>query len=50
MPSEVRYFVGNYFVHPSEYPYHKKIYSVNVEGASILSVFDLSVESDNQSE
>jgi hypothetical protein len=48
-PNQARYFVGNYLHHPEEYPFQKKIYSVNVDGASILSVFDLRVEPDNQS-
>jgi hypothetical protein len=49
-PIQARYFVGNYFFHPDEYPYRKKIYSVDVGGTSILSVFDLRVEPDNQSD
>jgi hypothetical protein len=47
-PDQARYFVGSYRYHPEEYSYKNKIYSVNVDGASILSVFDLSMEPDNQ--
>jgi hypothetical protein len=48
-PDQARYFIGNYRYHPEEYPFNKKIYSVNVDKASILSVFDLRVEPGNQS-
>jgi hypothetical protein len=47
-PDQARYFVGNYRYHPEEYSFGKKIYSVTVDGASILSVFDLRMEPDNQ--
>jgi hypothetical protein len=47
-PDQARYFVGNYRYHPEEYSFGKKIYSVTVDGASILSVFDLRLEPDNQ--
>jgi hypothetical protein len=47
-PDQARYFVGNYRYHPEEYSFTNKIYSVTVDGASILSVFDVSMESDNQ--
>jgi hypothetical protein len=46
-PDQARYFVGNYRYHPEEYPYKNKIYSVIVDGASILSVFDLDMEPEN---
>ena len=46
---QARYFIGNYASHPEEYPFQKKIYSVYLDGASILSVFDLRMEADNQS-
>lgn len=48
-PNQARYFVGSYVFRPEEYPYKKKIYSIDVDGASLLSVFDLRVEPDNQS-
>jgi hypothetical protein len=47
-PDQARYFVGNYRYHPEEYSFNNKIYSVTVDGASILSVFDLNTEPDNQ--
>lgn len=47
-PDQARYFVGNYRYHPEEYSLNKKIYSVTVDGASILSIFDLRMEPDNQ--
>jgi hypothetical protein len=47
-PDQARYFVGNYRYHPEEYSIGKRIYSVTVDGASILSIFDLRTEPDNQ--
>lgn len=49
-PDQARYFVGNYRYHPEEYSLGKKIYSVTVDGASILSVFDLRGEPGNQNQ
>jgi hypothetical protein len=48
-PDQARYFMGIYGSIPEEYPFHKKIFSVNVDGASLLSIFDLRVAPDNQS-
>jgi hypothetical protein len=49
LPDKARYYITCYRSHPQDYPYRKEIYSVQVNGASILSVFDLRVEPDNQS-
>jgi hypothetical protein len=49
-PEQARYFLGNYRTHPDEYPYRDKIYSADVGGTSILSVFDLRGEPGNQSQ
>jgi hypothetical protein len=48
-PDQARYFVGIYGSIPEEYPYQKEIYSVNLDGASLLSIYDLRVEPDNHS-
>jgi hypothetical protein len=48
-PEEARYYITNYRWHVEDYPYKKEFYSVRVNGASILSVFDLRAEPDNRS-
>jgi hypothetical protein len=48
-PDNARYYITDYRGHPQDYPFRKEIYSVQVNGASILSVFDLRGEPDNQS-
>lgn len=47
--SKARYFIADYRFHPENYPYQKEVFSVRVNGASILSVFDLREEAGNQS-
>ncbi len=47
--TNARYFIADYRFHPQDYPYQNEIYSVKVDGASILSVFDMRGEPGNQS-
>lgn len=40
-PEEADYFIGDYRWHPPEYPYPRKVFSVDVGGESILGVFQI---------
>ncbi len=39
--NEARYFVTNYRAHPQDYPYPNEVFNVTIDGAKIVSVFQL---------
>ena len=43
-PEEARYFIGNYYLLPGVYAYHDEIFTVQVDGAKLLSIYDLNAQ------
>lgn len=47
---DARYYVADYRFHPGDYPFTHEVFSVKVDGVTILSVFDLRGEPGNASQ